>query len=52
MTREKLGEEEPTTQAEGEETQSQKKIKGLDEVRAELKATKEFQKGLKELSKV
>jgi len=29
-----------------------KKIKTLDEVRAELKAQKEFQKNLRELSKI
>ena len=54
MTREKLGEEESINDSQTEvvEETSQKKIKGLDEVRAELKATKEFQKGLKELSKV
>ena len=53
MTREKLGEEESIDDGETKDEQSQpKKIKGLDEVRAELKATKEFQKGLKELSKV
>ena len=48
MTREKLGEEESTNDSQTEvvEETSQKKIKGLDEVRAELKATKEFQKGL------
>ena len=55
LTKQKLGRSVEVEEEEDEEEDvavKESRIKGLDEVRAELQAQKDFMKGLKELSKV
>ena len=51
LTKQKLGRS-VEVEEEEEVAVKESRIKGLDEVRAELQAQKDFMKGLKELSKV